>query len=213
MTPRYGSQAGFSLVELLVGLALFGLIASTSLAAFQGGARLWNRGADRADATSRVAAAQALLRRQWEAAVPLTDADGRGVAFLGGAERIVWVGRRPGQALPGGLYVLSLGMSGTGSRLLLGWRRLDPALPLAAHEAEERVTVMDGVAAARLDYFGGGDDGRAAWRPGWGGGATLPRLIRLQLTPQPGAGWDWPALVVAVGFTVAGWLPCPDQAG
>jgi hypothetical protein len=200
------------LVELLVGLALFGLIAATSLAAFQGGVRLWVRGEDRAQATGRMVAAQALLRRQWEAAVPLTDADGRSVAFLGTADRIVWVGRRPSQAQPGGLYVLSLGMAETGSRLLLGWRRLDPALPLSAHEAEERVAVIEGVAAMRLDYFGAEEDGRQVWRAGWGGGTTLPRLIRLQLTPRAGAAWDWPPLVVAVGFTLAAAFRPPDPA-
>jgi general secretion pathway protein J len=188
-------EAGFTLVELLVGLALFGLLAATGLAALQGAGRIWRAGEGRAAEATRFEAAHALIRRHLEAAVPY--ADGPHVAFAGTVDSLVWVARRPAASMPGGFYVLRLhlegGRSPSGGRLMLGWRSHDPVLPMAAQQPEERVVVLDGIARFTAGYRGLGED--AAWRADWSGRPALPRLIRLDLTPA--AGRPWPRLVVA----------------
>jgi prepilin-type N-terminal cleavage/methylation domain-containing protein len=197
---RHG-ESGMTLVELLVGLALFGMIAAASLAALQGGVRLWQGAAARSEATMRIEAVHAALRRTLEGTVNLADAGTAGVAFAGDARQLAWVGRPPSGAMPAGLYALRLEVSDT--RLIFGWRAFDPALPLAAQAPEEVSLLLDGIDGAVLSYFGTAAEDRAAWRETWRA-ARLPRLVRLSVTPAAGAAWRWPPLVVAIGAPLDG---------
>lgn len=194
-------ESGMTLVELLVGLALFGMIAAVSLAALQGGARLWHGAEARTEAVMRIEAVHAALRRTLESTANLQDAGAAGVAFAGDARQLAWVGRPPSGAMPSGLYALRLEI--VEARMVFGWRALDPALPLAAQPPEETTLLLDGIDAASLAYFGADAEGRTAWRASWSG-ARLPRLVRLSLTPSAAAAWRWPLLVVAVGAPLDG---------
>lgn len=197
---RHG-ESGMTLVELLVGLALFGLIAAASLAALQGGVRLWHGAAARTEAVMRIEAVHAALRRTLESTANLEDAGGTGVAFAGDARQLAWVGRPPGAAMQSGLYVLRLELSD--ARLVFGWRALDPVVPLAAQPPQDTTLLLDGIGTAALSYFGTDAAGRAAWRDTWSG-PRLPRLVRLSLTPAATAAWRWPPLVVAIGAPLDG---------
>lgn len=195
------SESGMTLVELLVGLALFGMIAAASLSALRGGVRLWHGADARTDAIMRIEAVHAALRRALESTANLADPGATDVAFVGDARRLAWVGRPPSGAMPAGLYALRLEV--TAARLVLGWRGLDPALPLGAQPPLETTLLLDGIDGAALAYFGTDTEGRAAWRESWSG-ARLPRLVRLTLTPAADALWRWPPLVVAIGAPLDG---------
>jgi general secretion pathway protein J len=197
MTTRAG-EAGMTLVELLVGLALLGMISVLSLAALQGGIRLWHGADARADAIGRIESVHASLRRLLEEAVPLREADGPAAAFAGDAGRLRWVGRAPAAVMPPGLYVLDLALAD--GALRLGWRPHDPRLSLAAQPPAETVLLLDGIAAGDLAFFAP----EAGWQPRWEEAPRLPRLVRLDLVPRPASRWTWPPLVIAVGATVDG---------
>lgn len=190
-------QSGMTLVELLVGLALFGLIAVTSLAALRGGIRLWHGGESDGAAIARIETVHGTLRRQLEDAANLADAGGAAVAFAGGTRQMDWVGRPPAASMPPGLYALRLRLEE--GRLLLGWREFDPAATLARQPPRESVVMLEGIAAARLAYFGPD----VGWQESWSS-ARLPRLVRLHLEPVAGATWRWPPLVVAIGSPLDG---------
>ncbi len=185
-------EAGTTLVELLVGLALFGLIAMTSLAALQGGGRLSHGGRARAEAIQRIEAVHGTLRRLLEDTANLADAGQDTVAFAGGATQLAWVGRAPSAAMPAGLYALHLTLQD--DRLVFGWRAFDAAQPLADQPPEDSVTVLDGIAGATLTFFGDN-----AWQARWVERPRLPRLLRLDVAPSGSAAWRWPPLVVAIG--------------
>lgn len=187
-----------TLVELLVGLALLGMISVLALSALQGGVRLWHGAEARAAAIARVDSVHASLRRLLEDAAPLRDADGATAALAGEATHLRWVARAPAASLPPGLYVLELALAD--GALRLGWRAHDPKLPLAEQPPAETLPLLDGIAAGALGYFGP-DTG---WQPGWGGAPRLPRLVRLDLVPAPASRWRWPPLVIPLGATVDG---------
>jgi prepilin-type N-terminal cleavage/methylation domain-containing protein len=195
------NESGMTLVEVLVGLALFSMIAAASLAALQGGARLWRGAAARTDATVRIEAIHAALRRALESTANLADAGETGVAFTGDARHLAWVGRPPSGAMPAGLYALRLEVADT--RLMLGWRQFDPARPLADQPPEETTLLLDGIDGAALSYFGTDGEDRTAWRETWRG-ARLPRLVRLSATPAASTAWRWPPLVVTIGAPLDG---------
>lgn len=181
-------QAGFTLLELLVGLVVLGFI----MAGLTQGVRYGLRAADAqsrlVDGRSELDSVDRALRRL------LTQADpgsGRTGPTLRGTEgRIEFVSALPdaAAALPDQPASMALGLAG--NRLLLRWsprlhaKRLEPAAP--PRETE----LLRGVRQIELAYWGSG------WQRGWDQ-AVLPGLIRLRITFPPGDPRHWPDIVAA----------------
>ena len=190
-----------TLVELLVGLALFGLLAVVGLAQLRGGLRLWHGAEARAEAIRRIETTHEILRRVLEDAAQLTEPDGTTAAFRAEPQRLRWIGRAPAAAMPPGLYALELSLEA--GVLRLGWAAHDPSRPLAAQPAVETQALLDGIASGALSVFGTDAQGRAGWHATWQDAPGPPRLVRLDLVPGASAPWRWPPLVVAIGPTIA----------
>lgn len=199
-------NGGFALIEILVALALLGLIVSMISGAIGDTARLNVAGEIRLAETARVNAIQALLQRQIEGALPLDlpDETGEGVpVFAGGEAGTAFATRRPSPLLQGGLYLARLiyrpATNGKeGGSLFAAWQRLAPARPLAAQTAaNETQLLLDQVATARFLYYGSKSGGETGWHTSWQGLEDMPSLISVELEPTPDAGWRWPPLVLA----------------
>lgn len=190
-----------TLVEMLVGLALLGMIGALGAQHLHGGVRLWHAADARAAAMQRTEVAHAALRRLLEEATPLAEPDGS-AAFAGEATRLRWVGRAPAAAMPPGLHVLELALAD--GRLTLGWTAHDPSQALAAHSVAGTLVVLDGIAAGSLGFFGTTAAGGTSWHPRWQGQPGPPRLVRIDLLPAAAARWRWPLLVIAPGATIDG---------
>jgi hypothetical protein len=189
-----------TLVELLVGMALFGLIATLGVAQLRGGVRLWHAADARAVAIERIDAAHGVVRRVLEDAALLSEPDGTTATFLAEPARLRWVGRAPSAAMPPGLYALELALEG--GTLRLGWRAHDPARPLATQPPVETQILLENIAGGGFDVFGTDAAGRTGWHAAWQAAPRPPRLVRLALAPDAAAHWRWPPLVVAIGPTV-----------
>lgn len=220
-------QAGFTLIELLVALTLFGLIAVVLFGGLTFGTRAWEAGNAQADRLAEVEAVQSLLRRQLARSLPSAelsrealsdeetssgetssdetsgDEDARPAAFIGEAERMVFLATAPPQIGVGGVYLFELSVEEGPEtrRLVLAWRlprgeSLPPEAPPSA-AAGHRV-LLDGLDSSRFSYFGSPRaDEPADWQESWDGRQGPPRLVAVDLAFAASDRRRWPRLLIA----------------
>jgi len=205
MSPPVGqatsSDAGFTLLEMLVALALIGLLT----AALFGGLRFAARASDRTTATtdhaSELALAYGFLQAQLGNAQPYpatADPKDQEIVFDGLPDQIDLITTVPTRLIAGGFLRLHLvgTRGGEQSRLMAGWEgapRRDDALPPAALVS---ATLLDRLKAIRFAFFGALDpDDPSDWHDRWQGVRTLPKMIRLRV--EFADGWQAPDLIVA----------------
>lgn len=171
------TRNGFTLIELMVGLFIFGLMAAagTSLLASASGAS--NQAQALADETGDLARLAALLQADCAQAAlrPWRDGEGRAQpAFRAGDGALFGLVRR-GWANPGGAARASLQRVSyrlAGDRLI---RR--SAAMIDGSDAGTETMLLAGVTAVRLRLYG-----PQGWQDGWSNAQTLPRAIELTLS-------------------------------
>lgn len=211
------SEAGFTLLELLVALTVLAVLMVLMFGGLRFGARVWETGDAGLRGIAEMQTAATLIRRTISQAVPTgsigTAAEGAAVpAFRGTAAALRLIGPAPSQLLPGGLYETILGLEdGIGSeanggrRLSVRWRPLPRgAVPgVMAGDQDWRtkqVVLLDGIADLRLRYFGqseDGDDAAPRWHDRWETMLALPDLVSIRIGFMPGDQRTWPEIVVA----------------
>ena len=179
-----GRDAGFSLIELIVSLALFAMILALLPGAFRTGKRGWETAAVIEQVASAEASAD-FLRHRLADATPFYDRDESGrarIAFSGGPQQLSFVA--PSQAGPsgGGFYRWSIATAPAGetSALMLTMAPFSAVQTDATATATERV-LLNGVRALRIRYFGAEEaDGEAVWADEWRRSDQLPQLIEIE---------------------------------
>lgn len=199
---RTGSEAGFTLLEIVVALVVLGILLATLSRGVQFGLAAFDRQDRMIDTAGRLEAVDGTLRRLFERLDPGTGSDGSTVTGThhGIALRSVLPVAaldRPG-GLPGsGLADLRLSVDGE-HRLLLGWLPHRHVVPLDTHPRPHQEVLLDGVERIDLDYWSNG-----TWHQTWGE-AKPPALIRLRLVFPDGDARRWPDIVAAPGLDQPG---------
>lgn len=193
---------GFTLLELLIGLALLGLIMSVLFAGLQLAGRSWDAvettGA-RADQVRRI---EALLRRELEALYPYRwkRSPERTLAFAGAADRLRFVSNTPPRVGAGGIQLVEVLVEKEAQGVRLVMRRKPPEpeqREFGAWEERESIVLLEGLEACGFEYFGADTaTGEPTWRDKWEDAQRMPRMIRLKLRPSNAP--PWPEMVVAV---------------
>lgn len=197
---------GFTLVELLVSLAIFALISILISGGFRFGLRTWENGTDRIDRMSQVGMVQDLMRRELAVAtLPRAERrDGRDrepAVFVGAQTSIRFVGTLPIHNDGGQNYAIEVRTyPSRGNRaLFLRWRSVgsDTAGVVGGEQGEANL-LLDQVAGVEFSYFGQYDRNRPAeWVREWVDPSSLPQLVRIRVIFPPGDARSWPDLIVA----------------
>jgi prepilin-type N-terminal cleavage/methylation domain-containing protein len=165
---------GFTLVEMLVALALAALVGTLLLHGVRLAATALDRHGRRAERLDDRRAMADLLRRTLSAAV----AGG----FDGQADSLHCLSIV--EDAGAGLYRIDIAREG--NHVTLRRRLAQPATDLAA-DPLGAAAVLSGVAVFRLAYFGAASGAEPVWQSAWKALAGLPRLVRvsLDLAGQP----------------------------
>ncbi len=187
---RHAAAAGFTLIEVLVALALLGLV----LAVLTEGMRLGLR-ARRADAlvearAAEMEAASRALRLLFAHAEP-GDLASPEAAFIGTEHAVSFVSRLPEGRTVARTADVALAVNAA-RRLELRWR---PHVRrwIATPPPPEADTLLEGVERLDLAYW---QSAEGRWVPDWRG-LEPPRIVRLHIVFPAGDRRHWPDLIVA----------------
>jgi general secretion pathway protein J len=199
--PRSGTEAGFTLVELLVAMTMLGLLTVLLFGGLRFGTRAWERGEAHSTGVDDVRFAEQFLRRELSDAYPLFvsagtlqphvsfEGDARSMSFLGPAPRSL---SRAGRAQ----ITLTAAASGKDTKLLVTARP-----ELAFHDDDQATTtdvLIDGFKSLTFSYFGAeGPSDPPLWHERWHEQPARPKLIRIQGRFADGDARQWPDLIVA----------------
>ena len=201
MPPGHG-QEGFTLVELLVALALVALISVVLLGGVRFGARVWEASQVQSEAANEVHTIRRFLRERALSARPARaigddSEDGR-AGFSGEAASFRLVTLMPDYVARGGLYHFEIAAADTGedTGLAVKWWPYGGA---EAGPGSGQRGLLGGVEDIRLSYFGDADEsGAMTWQDTWRLGRNLPRLISVKVIFPAGDPRIWPELIVAL---------------
>ncbi len=191
-------DAGFTLVEVLVALALFSLLAVLLFDNLKFGVQAWRSGSARAESFQRELAAQDVLRRLIGNLYPMMLGEGaaqRRIDIDGQAESLEFLSDAP--AVSGGAgrfrFKLFADRRRDGVDLVLQSRP-----ELAVKQDTERTLLVSDIDRIELSYAARATgDANAAWTTSWKDQSEAPGLIRLRVLMRPGDAHHWPELVIA----------------
>ena len=199
---RYQYTAGFTLVELLVAIAIVSVLMVLLLGALRFGRDATVSTARKSDRSFEISAAYRFLREALGNAQPLSDEVPGAeppLLFDGERDHLDFVTLVPAYLAPAGFHLLRLGLEADArtNRLVLRWRG-SPRGPTATGTGAIAPSVLlDRIVRVEFAYFGPISDGApATWHPRWRAATRLPDLVRLRIALADGGAV--PDLVVAL---------------
>lgn len=200
-----GSEAGFTLVELLVTLALFSLLAVLLFNNVRLGLQAWQHGSAHAEDFEHGLASQDLLRRLigniYPMLVPDSGTEPR-LDFDGTQEAISFLGSAPIVIGGGGRFRFKVFVDRQRDRTdLVVSSAPELADPQDASMATKTAMLSD-IDRAEFAYL----DAAAAqtgvqWRDSWARRGALPSLVRVRVKFRSGDARSWPELLIAPRIT------------
>ena len=198
-------EAGFTLVELLVALSLFSLLALVLFGSLRFGLRAWELGTAHADQVEDVMFSQNLLRRLVADAYPLfvfDDPIHPHVDFDGRARSLGFLASAP-IALGGGgrsRFAFFLEQHDGRANLVMTSK---PELARPEDASLRRKTLLSGVDSLEFSYFGTKRADRVAqWHDDWTAQRALPQLLRVGVRFPANDARVWPDLVIGPQIAV-----------
>ena len=203
MSARSGLDAGFTLVEILVGITLLAMLATLIANGTRTGGRAWSAAERRTAEIDDMDAVQALLRRTIASARPSfvsADPADMTIDFTGAPDSLGLVAAQPGTQDDGPwmrerFFVSRAGKTGA---LFMSWQAEGAAVANDRSPPVGEAMLLDRVAAVRFSYFGPPRPGEApVWLDRWAARDRLPQLVRVAIARDGDGFAKWPELVVA----------------
>jgi general secretion pathway protein J len=194
-----GGEAGFTLVEVLVALALVSLLTAALLGGVGLGIHVWERVSSRTARFDQALLVQEFLRRTISGVYPsfVRDSPTHGhIDFEGGRTLMRFVARTPISRGAGGYsrFVLSAEAADEGIALTVS---AEPESVGAVESPGVRDVLLKRLRSVEFSYLGSDWQEPARWRDHWTSDADLPELIRIRLEYLDGDHAAWPDFVIA----------------
>ena len=197
---------GFTLVELLVALALLALLSATLFGALALSGRSWDAGEAKAAETSSMRTAQDFLRSQLERqhGQRMKRIEGWPLLFTGEREEVRFAATLPARVQGGGIWYFRLHVAEVDGKPSLVLDRMVPDVTGAAlpdFGGAEHSVLATGIRSVTIAYLGLDPGASAtggfepAWRDQWQDTQRLPQLIRIDVETDRGT--KWPTLYAA----------------
>lgn len=198
-------QKGFTLVELLVAMALVALLMTLVYEGLRSGQRAAESGQDFIDRNNRLRITHEFARAQISRLMPLAykqdTSTGKLTMFEGERERIRFVAPMPGYLGFGGTYVQEFELIRDGRHQSLVYRywlhngfdekKID--------RSEPPILLLEGIRNGGFAFRGLNPEGKVGdWSQRWDDQQLTPLLVRLELEMAPEARLEWPLLEIAM---------------
>jgi general secretion pathway protein J len=187
-------RSGFTLIEMLVGLALLGLMTLLLFGALRFSIRSWDRAETKTLQVVDLRIVEGVLRREIGKAFPLRigQVNENKIAFEGDSKQVRFVTALPAHLSGGGLSLVALELvedrseakQGPPGKVLV----LKHVIPdgdtrdFSALEKSDRSVLLKGLEDVEFAFFGkDNDQTEASWRNQWISSARTPALLRVKL--------------------------------
>jgi general secretion pathway protein J len=192
------SDAGFTLLELLVAMTLLGLLMTVVFGGLRFGARAWERAETDSSGTDEIRLAQSILRHELELTYPkfvLGDLRRPHIDFEGTADGVTFLSPAPTALEVAGRATIAIRRTTLNGRIALALSaRHELALDSTPADTE---VLVDDLRALEFSYYGSqGRDDTPNWHNTWENQTRVPDLIRIQATFGDRRR-VWPDLIVA----------------
>ncbi len=205
--PQRG-DAGYSIIEMLVGLMLFALIMVLILDGIRGGKVALERAAQ-SDSESGVVAVQSLLRNLLSEARPIPAIEFKDkppFVFAGGGAQLNFVSSYTVQGQAGGIYINNLVLApgaGASLSLVLRQRLHRPALNNITNSLSPATStvILENVTGLSFRYFGQPSPTRGpTWSGSWASNEVIPQLVEMNVTFGANDTRTWRQMVVPLAM-------------
>lgn len=213
MAWRGTAARGFTLLEMLIAIAILGIMMAVLFSCFAASSRSWNTGEKHLQKVEQMAMVQGFFRKHLAAAWNQADLPGEGQGesgttdtldkqkveqeafFQGDEQSLQFVSLLPASAARGGWHLFKVGLKPGTAALYV---TTTPYLPFykGVPQEPEAIEILPGLETLAIAYWGKKpDDDAPQWHREWANIPALPELVSINLTLRGQK--PWPTLVVA----------------